>query len=455
MESALPHTKTSPSIYLRLGQWTRHRARFVAAAALALCGYALPAHAQMNSICAPRTIDSTNWVYSGGDFSGWLATNPAISSGMIVATRTFNSDSGSPDLVCSILTNGTGAAIASNSVAITITGNLSGNYYTLPGFTGIGFKINVRYHNQPSVTFSNNPQSLRGPHAPNTSILVPGGAVSNIANFGACETEGTGGGGTSCSYSGGGATGNGSYYRLPEYFHKTWIYELIAYRLTSNPVAGTFLISPNFLPQVKVKGTWNYYYGAGQIATSADLYCIGCTASGGTPPTVTNPATCSISSALQNQTVTMNPATVTWNDFTLTADTTKVNTAWTPFKIQLGCDYATVAARFYASDATVASANANASGRLINSSNTSGNVGVQVFYKSNTDATCTTSGANLASGTAVSLNKTNPVRVTSLASTSTAPYQNFCARYYTTAATESALSIGAVTATMSYTFEYE
>lgn len=174
---------------------------------------------------------------------------------------------------------------------------------------------------------------------------MPGGVLPT-SNFGACTHYGKGTSSSSmiCSFAGNSAN-NTSY--ASAYLQKVWNYKLLAVKTLASPTLVAFPTAANTLPIVKLNGyfrdvSWYGYPG---------IYCIGCIAASGKPPTVTTAATCNITSTI-NQTVNMIPPNVNWNDFSQTDNSLKVTPTWTPFSVQFNCNQLPTTARFYAKDAT-------------------------------------------------------------------------------------------------------
>jgi type 1 fimbria pilin len=163
------------------------------------------------------------------------------------------------------------------------------------------------------------------------------------------------------------------------------------------------------------------------------------------------PASCSAVGFTGSSAVTMNPPSVAWADFSVSTGGVLVNPSWTPVTLAISCTSAATI-NFYASDPTAGAPNEESLGMLINSSNTSGNAGIQVYLKLAGDASC--NGApELTNGTRLHF-RASPPFVYNLG-TATGATLNFCARYYTRATSDAALTKGAVTSRMNYTFAYE
>lgn len=426
---------------------------------LVLLVYSAKLFAVVSPVCVQTSYFSTSWQFKGGDFTSWLATNPTTSSYFVVAERSItSSDMSEMPLVCDVSnansTSGTTHVINPTKTYIRpqmsfYSGNAS--YYKMEGFDGIGFQIVLNWNNSPIYMYK---RIGGGMKKNNKSTIFPASSNIGLDNFPACTTEGTGYGGSMCTWGGASGPSAGNY--ITQYLNKNWVYELRAFKLEPNVTVGTF--TSDKLPVVNVDAMVPYW-GTGYWTTSyPKLYCLGCSAAVGVPPTVTVPANCTVTS--QNpKIVTLQPFPIIWSDFTQTQQagvSIKANEQWTPFTLGLSCDKS-VNATLYASDATTSRAPAvDVWGKLINSADANSNVGVQVYYKNNADENCIGTSSGVSGGLPLELNRTSPKKISvSGTNNSSSPYQSFCARYYTTATNSENLTVGLVTATMAYTFEYE
>ncbi len=236
------------------------------------------------------------------------------------------------------------------------------------------------------------------------------------------------------------------------YFNSRHDWRIEAIRTGTTPAGTTSLALGERALNASVRhyDTITSFNTSGAIYQDGAIYTIRQFSAGSIP--FANPADCTADPSSPNPgSIDMKPAVVRWADFSSNTDGFKVNPEWTPVKLSVACS-GSAQIRFSAADATTAAPNADALGRLVNASNIGANTGVQIFYKTTGDASC--SGApNLAGGTPLQLNKTQPVVLDR--GTGTAATVNLCARYYTTASTDAALTKGAVTSTLRYTFAYE
>lgn len=384
------------------------------------------------------------WSYTvtGPNFSNWLNSAASNTQPIEVAQVSLSTGSNPYSVMCAV-NNGT---FTRRDVSWDLPTNYGG-YYLVPGFTDIKFKVKLQYIDNAMTYF---PGSQGTPN-PTKEVIMPAGAMPT-SNFGACTAYmiSTASSSYICAFSGNAAS-NTSF--SSAYLQKTWTYTLLAYKTGSSPDVTEFPQAAYTLPVIKLNGAFTDTNGAGAPFNSTpSLYCIGCTGTG-TPPMITKPAGCDIVSAI-NQDIPLNPPNVNWNNFSVVLNASpalRANPEWTPFLVQFSCKRTPTTARFYAKDATSGANTAEAAGKLLNSFG--GNVGVQVFYKNEKNATCTGT-TTPTSGVAVPLNNFSTVSIPGGTSTAT-PIQYFCARYYTTAASSDALTLGAVASTMSYTFQYE
>ncbi|MEG1467758.1 MAG: fimbrial protein [Hafnia sp.] len=416
--------------------------------------------AVVSPACIQTSYTPTSWHFKGGDFTAWLATNPAATDYFVVADRSItSSDMSDIPLVCDVTyANGTGGTThvirAINTYIRPQMSFYPGNssYYQMDGFSGIGFQIVLNWNNSAIFMYKS---SGGGMKKNNKISIYPSEANKALLNFPACTTEGTGYGASMCTWGGAyGGMSAGNY--IPQYLNKNWVYELRAYKLSPSVTLGTF--TSDKLPKVNVDANFQYWGVGSWASSSPKMYCLGCSAAEGVPPTVTVPANCTIITE-NPKLVTLQPFPIRWTDFTQSQSAgtlIKANEQWTPFTLELSCDKS-VKATLYASDATISRAPAaDAWGKLINSADAGSNVGVQIYYKTEADKTCTNSSSGVINGLPLELNRTNTKRISVAgANSSIRPFQSFCARYYTTATSNDNLSIGTVTATMAYTFEYE